>query len=164
VFNTIIQFIVGGILLILLVWKKLNEFLDVFFSIFPWPPRIRVVLRSVVRAAVGLVAIACLVDPLIPGTACVTIYAPKRLATPIDSLEVRVVPVGFSGPAGGNRTIYSGFDARGVAEIVADMGMFETRIKVEVFDQSRPSHVVAMTGAYVSPFVRRQITNTVVKF
>jgi hypothetical protein len=37
-------------------------------------------------------------------------------------------------------------------------------MKIEVFDQTLPSQMVAMANVYVSPFVRRQIAAKVVVF
>jgi hypothetical protein len=161
-FETIVQFAVGGIFLVFLVWWKLADLVCLVCP--PESKRIRIWLNSVVHTVVGLVALSCLVDPLIPGSVNMTIHAPPKFPTTQDNLQVRVVPVGFRGSVGGDRTVYSVFDTRGVAEVTVTMGMLETRMKIEVFDQTLPSQMVAMANVYVSPFVRRQIAAKVVVF
>ncbi len=161
-FETTVQFAVGGILLVFLFWWELGHLVNMVCP--PEWERISMWLNRIVRFAVGLVAVGCLADPLIPGAAHLTIHAPTKFPTTQDNLQVRVVPTGFRGPAGGDRTVYSGFDTRGVAEVTVAMGMLETRMRIEVFDQTRPSPKVVMANVYVSPFVRRQISTRVVAF
>jgi hypothetical protein len=156
---TMIQFILGGGLLALLVWWKLTDIVRVCT---PNSKQRRVWLNAVVHVVVGFVVVGCLVDPLIPGSAGISVRAPKTFPTLLDNLRVRIVPTGFLGEAGGNRISYAAFDSGGIAEITSEMSILETRIKVEVFDESQPLQMVAITSVYVSPFVRRQLSNRVV--
>jgi len=126
--------------------------------------RCRVWLNRAVHTIIGLVAVGGLVDPWIAGSASVTIHAPTEFPTTKDNLRVRVIPVGFSGPAGGDRTVYAAFDSRGVAEVTVLMRALETRTEIEIIDRSSPSQVVANTSVYISPFVRHQLATKLVVF
>ena len=150
--RVLLPFLVGGLLLCAVVGWKLREILHILQPGLTLRARI----RAVAWLIVGMVAVGTLVDPMIAGRAALTVDAPTRFPTTRDNLRVRMVPLGFGGYAGGDRTVYSAFDASGVAEVSVDMEPFETWLKAEVIDQLEPTKVVAVRQIYVSPFVRRQ--------
>ena len=161
-FATIFQFGVSGMLFILLFWLKLRHIMLLIYPIVS--ERCCVWLNGAVHTIIGLVAVGCLLDPLIAGAASVTIHAPTQFPTTKDNLQVRVIPLGFSGPAGGGRTVYAAFDSRGVAEVTVVMRVLETRMEIAIIDRSRPSEVVDEKSVYISPFVRSRLATKLVVF
>ncbi|HYA41035.1 MAG TPA: hypothetical protein VEF34_07010 [Syntrophobacteraceae bacterium] len=160
--ETFIEFAGGGIVLVLVFWGKLAGLIDLLCP-REWK-QVRRRLQTASHLAVGFLAAACLLDPLIPGTAIITVQAPKTFPTLQENLRVQIVPIGFCSPAGASRAGSADFDSRGVAEVRLRMRMFETRALVEIFDKSRPSQLVATKSVYISPFVRRQLTTKKILF
>lgn len=153
--ETIVQFVVGGTLLVFAVWWKLKELRE-GVSVF-LPHQVSAWARFATQLCLGVIAIGAIIDPMISGTAIMEIHAPKEFPTTLDNLRVRVVPTGFSGTAG-IRTVTSSFDQRGVAVVPVAFGILESRANIEVFDESRSSPPLARRNVYISPFIRRQLS------
>jgi len=105
---------------------------------------------------------SCLLDPLMSGTATLTIHAPSAVPVTLDTLVVETIPVGFLGEAGGDRARYNNFDDRGISQVTVNLGLLETFVKLRVFDKSSPSRSVITESIYISPFVRRRLSTKVV--
>jgi hypothetical protein len=158
--DTILQFFVGGMLLCFVVWLKLRDVRKGVEVSAPTATRLRVWVKTFTEVAVSLFAIACILDPLIPGPAALTVNVPADPAeypTLLENLRVCVSPFGFRGPAGGNRISCTAFDDDGFAEVVVNLAALETRVHITVFDETRPSELIYNVTEYVSPFVRRQL-------
>ena len=162
-----IELLLGGILLVLAVSRKLHHLVSVIISILPvrCHPALKRLLNAVVRFGVGVVGTACLIDPLISGTGILLVRAPQGSSTTLsENLRVRIVPLSLLGPAGGDYIVVSQFDGRGMAAVPVSFHVFEVSAQVDVFDVSRPEPVVETKIVYVSPFVRRQIWSQIVEF
>src|SRR3989339_606126 len=109
--ESILQFLLGGVLLILAVWWKIRDIRRGVVLVLSRKPvaggtrgrdaRVRAWLHVACQLLLGITAFSVLVDPLIPGTAVVEIHAPRSFPTTLDNLSVRTVPIGFRGAAGG---------------------------------------------------------------
>jgi hypothetical protein len=96
-----------------------------------------------------------------------TIRVPVGTTVPlgmVENLQARITPVGLQGTAGGSRVVYTGFDRDGVAEVVSELTMFETRVTVEIFDLTQPSQTIKSSTVYISPFVKRQLITKTISF
>jgi hypothetical protein len=167
VIGTILQFLASGILVCLIVWLKFYHVERAVEVGAPRSPKLTAWIKAAAHVGLGLIAAGCLLDPLIPGEAGLTIKVstdPSTYPTLLENLRARVIPVGFQGPAGGNRVAYAAFGRDGSAEVVADLALLETQVQIEIFDQTRPSELIKSTTVYLSPFVRRQLINKTVSF
>jgi hypothetical protein len=163
--GTILQFIIGGILLCFFVWLKIHDL--EMAAIQLGATKAKTWIRTLARTALVLVAAACLLDPLIPGFANLTVKISTEHSTYptlLENLRVRVVPVGFLGQAGGDRIAYAAFGSDGSAEVLCDLALLETRVTIQVFDQTQPSETIKSANVYISPFVRRQLVNKTISF
>jgi hypothetical protein len=82
----------------------------------------------------------------------------------MDNLSVRAIPQGFLGLAGGDRITTTRFDDTGTALIQSHLQFLETRVILEVIDQTRPEPSVANRDVYVSPWARHQLSTVHVTF
>jgi hypothetical protein len=147
-------------LLCFIVWLKLRDVQKGVEVSAPTASRLRAWVKTFTEVAVSLFAVACILDPLIPGPAALTVKVPTESAsypTLLENLRVCVSPFGFGGPAGGNRISCTVFDRDGSAEVVVNLAAFETRVHIAVFDETRPSELIYNLTEYVSPFARRQM-------
>ena len=161
--GTILQFIVGGTLLWFLVWLKFRRGQE----LVQHSPKLKSWIRILAHVALGFIAAACFIDPLIPGVANLTIeFPPERLNYPtlFEHLRVRVVPVGLGGPAGGDRIIDATFDRDGSVQVLSNLAFLETSVTIQVYDETRPSETIKSANVYISPFVRRQLLSKTITF
>ena len=162
--STFFEFVLGGILLIILVRWKLADLQQLIFSLST-SRRLRRFTHHAARAAVGLFVVACFIDPLIPGSATINIQAPQKFPLLAENLRIAITPMGFQTKADVDRCIDGiRFDNRGFAVKSVAMAMFETRVEVRVYDVTRPMETVAVTNAYISPFVRREFLPKTISF
>jgi hypothetical protein len=154
------QFIGGGALLCFSAWLTIHDVVDLATVGASRLPMIKPLLKTLAHVALSLVAAACMLDPLIPGFACLTVKVPtdpSTYPTLLENLRVRVVPLSFRGQAGGDRISNAAFGRDGSAEVTPDLALLETRVMIEVFDETRPSEPIKSATVYISPFVRRQL-------
>ena len=107
-----------------------------------------------------MAAAACLLDPLVPGYAHLTVQiGEKSNAFPptslMSNLRLTVVPKGMTGQGGGDRIEHAPFDATGSTEVTSKLTLLETAVSLELYDQTRPTEVLRTVTVYVSPFVRQ---------
>ncbi len=160
--GTVLQFLLAAFALVVMVWVELTDIVRLLCPA-DWK-RLSAWLKRAIQVVAVFVATGCIVDPLIPGTANLTIHAPSAIPMTLDTLVVETIPVGLLGEAGGERTCYDVFDARGISQVTVKLGLLETRVKLRVFDKSAPSRSIITESVYVSPFVRSQLTTKVVHF
>jgi len=72
--------------------------------------------------------------------------------------------VGFLGQAGGDRTVDVPFDSDGSAQVLSDLALLETRVTVQIYDETQPSKMIESATVYISPFVRRQLVSKTITF
>lgn len=165
----LLQYTIGGVLLLLLVLVKGHDFRRLVHLVIDrrrmgtaaW---LRALVDLAIAAVLMTAAVDLFVDPLVAGVAQLEIHAPATPATTSDHLLVRTVPVGPFGPAGGGRIVLGEFDARGVAILNVPLERLESRVIVDILDTSLPNAVVERRSVYVSPFVRRTLWPQVVNF
>lgn len=158
--DIIFQFVGGGALIFCSAWLKLHDIAEILRLGHPKSPKLKAWVHVLMLTALTFTGIACIVDPLIPGSACLTIefhHDYSMYPTLPENLKVRLTPVGFFGQADGSRVSYADFDSMGSAEVLVDMALLETRVTIEVFDVTQPSRIIESTRVYVSPLVRRQL-------
>jgi hypothetical protein len=122
--ETVVQFVVGSLLLCALMAldrEHLREFME---ACFPDSPKLQHWVKLTTKIAVVAIAATCLLDPIIPGSADVTVSiaadSPIYAKTGVmDNLRLRVAPTGLAGPAGGGRIDYVAFDTSGSTEVAA---------------------------------------------
>ena len=161
--TTIFQFIAGAALLCFSIWLKFHH----FEVIVEHSPKLKTWTRGLAQIALGLLAAACFIDPLIPGVANLTIEFPtvhSNYPTLFEHLRVRVAPVGLSGSAGGDRTIDAPFDRDGSVQVLPNLAWLETSVTIQVYDETQPSQVIKSANVYISPFVRRQLVSKTITF
>jgi hypothetical protein len=149
----LVQFLGAGGLLCLIVWLELRHAQELLPQRFhPWA-------HKLAHIAISVFAVALLVEPIIPGTAGLTITVPVHAPYPTlrENLRVRVAPVGIQGPAGGDRTVDAAFDNNGTVDVVSKIDPLETRVEVDVYDVTQPDQVLWHKLVWVSPFVRCQL-------
>jgi hypothetical protein len=115
------------------------------------------VFHTIAGAAWLSLALYLLVEPWIAGTALVDVTVPRTIPTVRENLRVRAEPIGYLGPAGGTRTITVPFNTRGIATLEVPFSVLETRLRIDVLDQSQADPIVSTTTVHVSPFVRTQL-------
>ena len=160
--ETVVQFVVGALLLCALMAldrEHLREFME---ACFPDSPKLQHWVKLTTKIAVVAIAATCLLDPIIPGSADVTVSiaadSPIYAKTGVmDNLRLRVAPTGLAGPAGGGRIDHVAFDASGSTEVAAKMTFLETALNLELYDQTDPQHILRSVTIYISPFVRQRI-------
>jgi hypothetical protein len=165
----LLQYALGSALVLLLVAAKRHEVRELVRHVLhrdgasttAW---LRHLIELMLSAVVLAAALDLFVDPLVAGVAEIEIHAPADPPTTTDHLQVRVVPIGLSGPRGGTRTIVGEFDAGGVAIVNVPLEMLESRVNVDVLDPTLTNPVVERRSVYLSPFVRRSLWNRVVDF
>jgi hypothetical protein len=154
-FLQLAQIIFGAGLVGFVVWLKMHDAHKVApMKLKPW-------IKIIAEIALSYIAIAAVLEPLIPGSPVLIVRLPSSTTASrfINNLQVRATPVGLYGGAGGDRVIYAGFDSDGKALLVPELVLFETQVTIEVFDVSQPAQIVKSATVYISPFVKRQITN-----
>ena len=153
------EFIIGGGLLVSSVFVELRDALEFV------PAKFRSRTEKVIRMIIMTIALAVLLDPLISGTAGLTVtahFAPASYPTLSENLRVRVIPVGARGAAGADRTVDAAFDKDGTVDVVSKIAVLETRVEIDVYDLTQPDRVLRHTVIWLSPFVRCQLlTKTV---
>jgi len=167
--GTTLQILGGSLLfcvLLALDRKHLREVIELFF---PNLPKLHTWVARGTKIALGVVAAGCLLDPMIPGYAELTVSIPENShAYPSTSimpnLRLRVAPTGIVGPAGGDRIEYVQFDSTGSSEVTAKMSFLETAVALELFDQTRPTEILKSMTVYVSPFVRQRVISKKITF
>lgn len=154
----IIEFVAGGALLCLLTgvksWES-GEFVRLFA---PHCTALKTWQKVLTRLALSTVAATCLLDPLVPGTARLTVKVSPRYPGYItlpENLYVHVVPLGLFGQAGGDRISNAELGADGSAEILASLTYFDTSVLVQVFDRTLPERPMKSITVPISPFVKR---------
>ncbi len=165
--DIILQFAAGGALLSFALWLKIHEFRKIFQLGAPSSPKLNAWIKTLSGAALSLIGAACMLDPLIPGSATLTIKVPSDASTYptlLENLRVRVAPVGLLGQPGGNRISYAKFGDDGSAEVVSELSFLETHVTIQIFDETRPLEAVKSATVYVSPFVRRQLVTKTITF
>jgi len=164
--GTTIQFVVGGTLLCFLVWLKIHDFGKIVEVGTSRSPKVKAWIKTLTHVALGLIVSACLLDPLIPGFASLNIELPADLAYPTlqENLRVRVIPLGLLGQSGGDRITYAAFDSEGFAEVLSHLTLLETRVEIQVFDQTQPLETIKSANVYISPFVRRLLVRKTITF
>jgi hypothetical protein len=152
------QFLGAGGLLCFVVWLELRHAQELLPQRFhPWT-------HKLAHIAMSVFAVALLVEPIIPGTAGLTITVPVQTPYPTlrENLRVRVVPVGIRGLAGGDRTIDAAFDNKGTVDVVSKIDPLETRVEIDVYDLTQPDQVLWHKVVWVSPFVRCQLLSKII--
>lgn len=155
---TIIEFVAGGTLLCLLVgWKswEIGEFIRL---LLPHYPGLKTWQKILTRLAIGAVAVTCLIDPLVPGTARLSVQLSPQYSgyvTLPENVFVRVIPLGLFGQAGGDRISNVDLGADGSAEVLASLTYFDTSVLVQVFDRALPGRPIKSITVPISPFVKR---------
>ncbi|MBZ5533446.1 MAG: hypothetical protein LAO20_18615 [Acidobacteriia bacterium] len=155
-----LQFLGGGALILCSAWLKCHDASAILRLGRPKSQKLEAWIRVLTLTALSFTGIACIVDPLIPGSGCLTVAFRSDhppYPTLAENLKLRLKPIGFQGESGGNRVTYADFDSNGSAEVLADMSLLETRVTVEVFDVTQPSKIIQSATVYISPFVRRQL-------
>lgn len=160
--GTVVQFAVGSILLCILMALDREHLRTLIDACFPHSPKLQAWVKLTTKIALGMVAAACLLDPLIPGYAHLTISVPVDSAiypttALMDNLRLRVAPTGIVGTAGGDRTEHVAFDGTGSTEVTAKMTFLETAVNLQLYDQTQPSQILRSVTLYVSPFVRQRM-------
>jgi hypothetical protein len=153
----VLQFLLGGVLFVLAIAWKLHDVRRGIVLAFRNSATVRAWSHFAGQVCLSLLAFYAIIDPLIPGTAIVEVHAPSKFPTTADHLILRAIPVGFRGPAGGTRIITTRFDQSGLGTIQVHLELMETRLKLEVLDESMAEPVVTTKTVYISPFVRRQV-------
>jgi hypothetical protein len=154
-FLQLAQLLLGAGLVGFVVWLKTHDAQKIA------PAKLKPWIKIFAEIALSYIAIAAVLEPLIPGSPVLIVHLPNSTTASrfTDNLQVRATPVGLHGAAGGDRVIYAGFDSDGQALLVPELTLFETRVTIEVFDQSQPTQIIKSATVYISPFVKRQITN-----
>ena len=156
------QFVVGALLLCALMALDREHFRELMAACFPNSPKLQHWVKLTTKIAIVVIAATCLLDPLIPGSADVTVSVPVSSAVfaktgVMDNLRLRVAPTGLAGTAGGARIDHVAFDASGSTEVAAKMTFLETALNLELYDQTDPGHILRSVTIYISPFVRQRI-------
>ena len=154
----VMELVIGAVLLGLVVWIKYRDVDKLATTrMKPWT-------KIVAEIALSYIAIAAVLDPLVPGFPVLTVHLPSATVASrlLEHLRLRVTPVGLRGVPGGNRVTYASFDSRGKALIVPEMSMLETHVNIEVFDLTQPTQILDSATVYISPFAKRQITEKTV--
>jgi hypothetical protein len=131
----IIEFVAGGALLCLLMGVKSWESGELIRLFAPDCTTLKRWQKALTRLAISTVAATCLLDPLVPGTARLTVKvsAPhQRYMTLPENLYVHVVPLGLFGQAGGDRISNVELGMDGSAEVLATLTYFDTSVLVQV--------------------------------
>lgn len=160
--ETIIQFVIGGLLLCALMALDREHFRELIQACFPDSLKLQHWVKLTTKIAVIAGAATCWLDPLIPGSAALTVSVPANSAIypktgVMDNLRLRVAPTGLAGPAGGGRIDHVAFDATGSTEVTAKMTFLETALNLQLYDQTDPDHILRSVNIYISPFVRQRI-------
>lgn len=160
--ETMIQFGVGGLLLFALMVLDREHFRELMHACFPNSPKLQHWVKLTTKIAIIVGAATCWLDPLIPGSADLTVSVPDTSAIyaktgVMDNLRLRVAPTGLAGSAGGERIDHVAFDATGSTEVTAKMTFLETALNLELYDQTDPSHILRSVNIYISPFVRQHM-------
>jgi hypothetical protein len=160
--ETVVQFVVGSLLLCALLALDREHFRELLEACFPHSPKLQQWVKLTTKIAVAAVAATCLLDPLIPGYADLTVSVPANSAIfattgVMDNLRLRVAPTGLAGSAGGDRIDHVAFDTTGSTEVTAKMTFLETAVNLELYDQTDPGHILRSVTIYISPFVRQRI-------
>jgi hypothetical protein len=79
----------------------------------------------------------------------------------LNNLRVSATPIGYLGPAPDKRSAYSDFDQSGLAIVEVKCELLESRLQIDIIDQTMSGTVKTMT-VDVSPFVRLQLWHLVV--
>jgi hypothetical protein len=158
--QTINQFFIGSVLLCVLMALDRRHLRELCQAIVPNSPKTQTWVKLVTKIALSMAAAACLLDPLVPGCAHLTVRIGERSnAFPptslMSNLRLRVVPEGMNGQAGGDRIEHVPFDATGSTEVTSKLTFLETAVSLEVYDQTRPAEALRTVTVYVSPFVRQ---------
>lgn len=165
----LLQELLAALLLVASIRHETTDALKVFLavllarqSISAWLEK---VMPAAVRLALAALGTACLVDPVISGTANFSVRAPTDHQALLDNLRVRITPVGATGPAGGNRNVVARFDAHSIAVPIVTFEMFEVSARIEVFDITQSEQPALRNNiVYVSPITRRQLRTQQVEF
>jgi hypothetical protein len=160
--ETLIQFVVGGLLVFALMALDREHFRELTHACFPNSPKLQHWVKLTTKIAMIGGAATCWLDPLIPGSAALTVSVPATSAIyarigVMDNLRLRVAPTGVAGPAGGERIDHVAFDATGSTEVIAKMTFLETALNLEIYDQTDPDHILRSVNIYISPFVRQHM-------
>ena len=164
-----LHYFVASAILMLVVWVKVEHARQLARHLLGHrveSPHRRVVLLAdhVMKAALVAFAAYIFIDPLVPGSAHLRITAPMPTTT-LDNLLIRVVPIGPKGPLAGAEPVFAYFDPGGNALLSASVGPLQSRVQIDVLDESLPGNqIVAQKSVYLSPFVRRQLWVSDVSF
>jgi len=160
--ETMIQYVVGGLLLCALMALDREHFRELMHACFPNSLKLQQWVKLTTKIAMIVGVATCWLDPLIPGSAALTVSVPTTSAIyaktgMMDNLRLRVAPTGLAGSAGGGRIDHVAFDATGSTEVTAKMTFLETTVNLELYDQTDPDHILRSVNVYISPFVRQHI-------
>jgi hypothetical protein len=156
---TLCQMFLGGALLAFAVWLKLHDVRHVLWMCTARSP-MKDWIEIPTPIILGLLAVALIVDPLIPGVAGLTVRAATVRASYLglpEHLRVRVAPLGLQGLAGGDRTCDAPLGDDGSVQIVANLALLETHVVLQLYDETAPAVILRSVTVYISPFVRRQL-------
>lgn len=159
--SQLVEFLIADALLCLIVWVKVHDAEKLTAG------RLKSAMKVIAEIVLSFIVVSAVLDPLVPGYPVLTIRIPVSATVPLgmlENLQARITPVGLQGTAGGSRIVYAPFDRDGVAEVVSELTMFETRVTVEIFDVTQPSQTIKSTTVYISPFVKRQLTTKTISF
>jgi hypothetical protein len=160
--GAVMQFIIGGALLCFLMCLRTRSLGELSHVEASRSQRLKAWTTAMAYTVLGLIGAAAILDPLIPGSANLTITVPNDTSNDpaLRNLRVRVVPVGFLGQVGGDRISYAPFDRDGSAEVMCGLDSLETRVTIEIFDETRPAELIKTATIYISPFVRRHLIDS----
>src|SRR5690242_9454282 len=99
------QMIFGGVLLAFVVWMKLSDCGEVL-EMCMRRSKLKHWIKTLIIIILGLLGLATMVDPMIPGVAGLIVRVPAEVkgyqGLP-EHLRVKVFPLGLTGIAGGDR-------------------------------------------------------------
>jgi hypothetical protein len=160
--GTTLQILFGSLMFCALMALDRQHFHEAIGLFFPNFPKFQTWVTRGTRIALGIAVTGCLLDPLIPGYSHLTVSIPENSnaypsTSVMPNLRLRVTPTGILGPAGGDRIEYIQFDGTGSSEVTAKLGFLETAVRLQLFDQTRPTEILKSMTVYVSPFIRQRM-------
>jgi hypothetical protein len=153
-----LQFLVGGMLLILVIRWHALDVAELLRKLLP--DKASGVVNRLLLLAVGVFAVMLIFEPLIPGHAVAEIHAPATYPTTLENLSVRVTPIGCGTGAARSGAL----DRTGVALVPVDFHVLQEHMLVEILDATQDPRLFRHKDVSVSVLQRLGFSKLVVSF